>query len=63
MHMLDPTCSLFGEVGITEEVLECHHNFALFNIYDVPVYKAIPLIDIQVDWASSLLSSLHRGHK
>ena len=49
MHMLDPTCSLFGEVGITLGMLKCHYNFALFNIYGVPVYKAIPSIDIQVD--------------
>ena len=49
MHMSDPTCSLFGEIGITEGLVECHYNVALVNIYGVPVYKAIPFIDIQVD--------------
>ena len=49
MHLSDPTCYLFGEVGITLGMLECHHNLALFNIYGVPVFKVIPFIDIQVD--------------
>ena len=52
MHMSDPTCFLFGEVGISYK--ECLNPITIlhFSIYHgVPVYnyKAIPLIDIQVD--------------
>ena len=49
MHMSDPTCSLFGEVGIMQGMLECQYNFAFFNVYGVQVYKSIPFIVIQVD--------------
>ena len=49
MHISSPTCSLFGEVGITQGMLECHLNLALFNRYGVPVYLATPFVDIQVD--------------
>ena len=38
MHLSSPTCSLFGEVGITQRMLECHFNVTLFNRYSVPVY-------------------------
>ena len=48
--MSDPACSLFGEVGTTQGMLECHYNFAFFNIYMVYQFtKSIPFIDIQVD--------------
>ena len=30
MHMSDPTCSLFGDVGKTYGMLECHYNLSLF---------------------------------
>ena len=38
MHLYSPTCSLFGEVGITQGMMKCHFNFTLFNKYGVPVY-------------------------
>ena len=38
MRMSSPTFSLFGEVGITQGMLEYHLNWALFNRYGVPVY-------------------------
>ena len=42
--------SLFGEVGITQGILECHLNLAPFNyIYIVPFYEATPFMEIQVD--------------
>ena len=64
LHLTSPTCSLYGEVGITQGMMECHLNFAFFNKYGVPIYyQATPFIDIQVNWALLLLISLLRGHK
>ena len=34
MHMSYPSCSLFGEVGITQGLLECHYNLHI-SIYMV----------------------------
>ena len=33
IHISSSTYSLFGEVGITQGMLECHLNLSLFNIY------------------------------